>query len=69
MNTNMLMYNILLIFYVQTIQQTVQSHEPTLKSVVEKGQALLEIVHDTTISDNMKKMQSDYQDLCLAAKV
>lgn len=55
--------------YVQTIQQTVQSHESALKSVFEKGQALLDIVHDTTISDNMKKMQADYQDLCLAAKV
>lgn len=55
--------------YVQTIQQTVQSHESALKSVFEKGQALLDIVHDTTISDKMKKMQTDYQDLCLAAKV
>lgn len=40
-----------------------------MKSVFEKGEALLDIVHDATISDNMKKMQSDYQDLCLAAKV
>lgn len=64
------MCNILLISqYVQTIQQTVQSHESALKSVFEKGQALLDTVHDTTISDNMKKMQADYQDLCSAAKV
>lgn len=54
---------------VQTIQQTVQSHESALKSVFEKGQALLDIVHDTTISDNIKKMQADYQELCSAAKV
>lgn len=53
----------------QTIQQTVQSHESAVKSVFEKGEALLDIVHDATISDNMKKMQADYQDLCLAAKV
>lgn len=58
-----------LFLYVQTIQQTVQSHESALKSVFEKGQALLDTVHDTTIGDNMKKMQTDYQDLCLAAKV
>lgn len=54
---------------IQTIQQTVQSHESALRCVFEKGQALLDIVHDTTISDNIKKMQADYQDICLAAKV
>ena len=53
----------------QTIQQTVQSHESAVKSVIEKGEALLDTVHDPTISDNMKKLQADYQDLCLAAKV
>lgn len=53
----------------QTIQQTVQSHESAVKSVFEKGEALLDTVHDAIISDNMKKLQADYQDLCLAAKV
>lgn len=53
----------------QTIQQTVQSHESAVKSVIEKGEALLDTVHDPTISDNMKNLQADYQDLCLAAKV
>ncbi|KAJ0062831.1 hypothetical protein NL108_008118 [Boleophthalmus pectinirostris] len=52
----------------KTVQQTVQSHEPTVKSVIEKGEALLELVHDPTIRDNMKKLQTDYQDLCLASK-
>ncbi|KAF1374585.1 hypothetical protein PFLUV_G00230620 [Perca fluviatilis] len=52
----------------KTIQQTVQSHESAVKSVFEKGEALLNTVHDPTISDNMKKLQADYQDLCLAAK-
>lgn len=55
--------------FVQTIQQTVQSHESALKSVFEKGRALLDIVHDTTVSDNIKKMRADYQELCSAAKV
>lgn len=53
----------------QTIQQTVQSHESAVKCVIEKGEALLDTVHDPTISDNMKKLQTDYQDLCLLAKV
>lgn len=53
----------------QTIQQTVQSHESAVKSVIEKGEALLDTVNDPTISENMKRLQADYQDLCLAAKV
>ncbi|XP_032356678.1 nesprin-1 isoform X1 [Etheostoma spectabile] len=52
----------------KTILQTVQSHESAVKSVFEKGEALLNTVHDPIISDNMKKLQADYQDLCLAAK-
>lgn len=53
----------------QTIQQTVQSHESAVKSVIEKGEALLDTVNDPTISKNMKRLQADYQDLCLVAKV
>lgn len=53
----------------QTIQQTVQSHESAVKSVTEKGEALLDTVNDPTISENMRRLQADYQDLCLAAKV
>lgn len=45
------------------------SHEPALRCVSEKGQALLDIVPDSTISDNIKKMQANYEDLCSAAKV
>lgn len=54
---------------IQTIQQTVQSHELALRCVLEKAQALLDIVPDSTIGDNIKKMQADYHDLCSAAKV
>lgn len=46
-----------------------QSHESSVKSVIEKGEALLEIVHDPTIRENMTKLQNDYQDLCNKAKV
>lgn len=46
-----------------------QSHESTVNSVIEKGEALLEIVHDPTISENMTKLQNDYHDLCNKAKV
>lgn len=46
-----------------------QSHEPAIKFVIEKGEALLETVRDPTISENMTKLQTDYQDLCNTAKV
>lgn len=46
-----------------------QSHESSVRSVIEKGEALLEIVHDPTVSENMTKLQNDYQDLCNKAKV
>lgn len=46
-----------------------QSHESSVKSVIEKGEALLEIVHDPTIRENMTKLQNDYQELCNKAKV
>ncbi|KAJ3587068.1 hypothetical protein NHX12_013458, partial [Muraenolepis orangiensis] len=45
-----------------------QSHESMVRSVVEKGEALLDTVQDPTVPDNMKRLQADYQDLCSAAK-
>jgi len=47
----------------------VLSHEPSVKSVREKGEALLELVQDVTLKDKIDQLQSDYQDLCSAAKV
>lgn len=40
-----------------------------MKSVREKGDALLELVQDATLKDKIEKLQSDYQDLCSAGKV
>ncbi|MEQ2206155.1 hypothetical protein XENOCAPTIV_024372, partial [Xenoophorus captivus] len=53
----------------KTVQQTVESHEPAVKCVIEKGEALLNSFNDPIISENMKKLLVDYQDLCLAAKM
>ncbi|XP_052352542.1 nesprin-1-like isoform X4 [Oncorhynchus keta] len=52
----------------KTIQQTVHSHESAVRSVVEKGEVLLDMVCDPTIRDNMNRLQTDYQELCTAAK-
>uniref|UniRef100_A0A8C7KDH8 Spectrin repeat containing, nuclear envelope 1b n=1 Tax=Oncorhynchus kisutch TaxID=8019 RepID=A0A8C7KDH8_ONCKI len=53
----------------KTIQQTVQSHESAVRSVVEKGEVLLDMVCDPTIRDNMNRLQTDYQELCTASQV
>lgn len=53
----------------KSLQQTVLSHEPSVKSVREKGEALLDLVQDVTLKDKIDKLQSDYQDLCSAGKV
>lgn len=55
--------------YLQTIQQTVQSHESAVKCVMEKGEALLDAIQDPIISDNMNSLQADFLELCLLAKV
>ncbi|XP_029114386.1 nesprin-1 isoform X5 [Scleropages formosus] len=48
----------------KTIQQTVQSRESAVKSVSEKGEALLDTVQDPYVAEKMTKLQEDYQDLC-----
>ncbi|XP_049759928.1 nesprin-1 isoform X14 [Elephas maximus indicus] len=52
----------------KSLQQMVLSHEPSIKSVREKGEALLELVQDATLKDKVEKLQADYQDLCSAGK-
>lgn len=47
----------------------VLSHEPSVRSVREKGEALLELVQDVTLKDEIDKLQGDYKDLCGAGKV
>lgn len=47
----------------------VLSHEPSVNSVQEKSEALLELVQDQTLKDKIQKLQSDFQDLCSIGKV
>ncbi|GCC32670.1 hypothetical protein chiPu_0011134 [Chiloscyllium punctatum] len=53
----------------KAIQQTIVSHEPGIKLVIEKGQAVFELIHDPTVSDNLKRLQTDYQELCSTVMV
>ncbi|KAM8791856.1 nesprin-1-like [Rhynchonycteris naso] len=52
----------------KSLEQMVLSHEPSVRSVREKGEALLELVQDVTLKDKIDQLQSDYQDLCDAGK-
>lgn len=47
----------------------VQSHDGSIKSVVEKGDALLASVHYPSIRDKMNRLKKDYTELCNAALV
>ncbi|XP_061127011.1 nesprin-1-like isoform X2 [Syngnathus typhle] len=48
----------------KALLQMVQSHDGSVRSVVEKGDALLASVHYPSIRDKMNKLQKDYTDLC-----
>ncbi|EDL92847.1 rCG41154, partial [Rattus norvegicus] len=52
----------------KSLQQMVLSHEPSMNSVQEKSEALLELVQDQTLKDKIQKLQSDFQDLCSIGK-
>ncbi|NXT73431.1 SYNE1 protein, partial [Zapornia atra] len=52
----------------KSIQQTVLSHEPSIKSVIEKGEALFDLVNDATLKNNIEDLQSSYQELCSTTK-
>lgn len=57
------------LFALQTLLQTVQSHDGSIRSVVEKGDALLASVHYPSVRDKMNRLQKDYTDLCNMAMV
>ena len=65
----MFVSDMIVVVVVQTILQTVQSHDSALKSVLEKGEVLLDSVHDPSIRDNLRTLQEDYLLLCDAAQV
>uniref|UniRef100_UPI00398E76DD nesprin-1 n=1 Tax=Pristiophorus japonicus TaxID=55135 RepID=UPI00398E76DD len=53
----------------KAIQQTIVSHEPGIKLVIEKGEAVFELIHDPAVGDNLKRLLSDYQELCSTVMV
>lgn len=53
----------------QALLQMVQSHDGSIRSVVEKGDALLASVHYPSVRDKMNRLQKDYTELCDTAMV
>ncbi|XP_075718991.1 nesprin-1 isoform X3 [Rhinoderma darwinii] len=53
----------------KSIQQTVFSREPSIKVVIEKGEALHRMTHDASLGEKIYKLQKDYQGLCNLAKM
>ncbi|XP_053736179.1 nesprin-1 isoform X10 [Synchiropus splendidus] len=53
----------------KVLLQMVQSHDVSIKSVVEKGETLLGSVHYPSIRDKMNRLQKDYNELCNMATV
>ncbi|XP_047184446.1 nesprin-1 isoform X2 [Scophthalmus maximus] len=51
----------------KALLQVVQSHDGSVRSVVEKGDALLSSVHYPSIRDKMNRLQRDYTELCKRA--
>lgn len=47
----------------------VQSHDGSIKSVVEKGDTLLASVHYPPIRDKINRLKKDYAELCNSALV
>ncbi|XP_061756512.1 nesprin-1-like isoform X2 [Nerophis ophidion] len=48
----------------KTLLQMVQSHDASIRSVLEKGDTLLASVHYPSVRDKMNRLQKDYSDLC-----
>ncbi|XP_077366762.1 nesprin-1 isoform X9 [Festucalex cinctus] len=48
----------------KALLQMVQSHDGSIRSVVEKGDALLASVHYPSVRDKMNRLHKDYTDLC-----
>ncbi|KAM9316746.1 nesprin-1-like [Gastrophryne carolinensis] len=51
------------------VQQAVFSRGPSIKLVIEKGQALISVTHNAAVDEKIQKLQKDYQKLCGMAKM
>lgn len=61
--------NVINVPCVQALEQALLSRDSALSAVMEKGKTLLSLLHSPSIMENMDRLQSDYQELCNAARV
>ncbi|XP_052391485.1 nesprin-1 isoform X1 [Carassius gibelio] len=52
----------------KAVEQTLRSRDSAVSSVLEKGETLVTLLHSPSITDNMIRLQGDYQELCGSAR-
>lgn len=53
----------------QALSLMVQSHDGSIKSVIEKGDTLLASIHYSSVRDKTNRLKKHYSDLCNVAMV
>lgn len=53
----------------QAVEQMLLSRDSAVSFVLEKGETLLTLLHSPSITDNLTRLQTDYQELCFSARV
>ncbi|XP_060722109.1 nesprin-1 isoform X2 [Tachysurus vachellii] len=48
----------------KVLEQTLLSRDSALSAMMEKGKTLLSLLHSPSITENMDRLQSEYQELC-----
>ncbi|XP_073712130.1 nesprin-1 isoform X2 [Misgurnus anguillicaudatus] len=52
----------------KAVEQTLLSRDSAVSFVLEKGETLLTLLHSPSITDNLTRLQTDYQELCCSAR-
>ncbi|XP_016311636.1 nesprin-1-like isoform X6 [Sinocyclocheilus anshuiensis] len=52
----------------KAVEQTLLSRDSAVSFVLEKGETLVTLLHSPSITDNMTRLQADYQELCGSAR-
>uniref|UniRef100_A0A8C2DGG1 Spectrin repeat containing, nuclear envelope 1a n=1 Tax=Cyprinus carpio TaxID=7962 RepID=A0A8C2DGG1_CYPCA len=52
----------------KAVEQMLLSRDSAVSFVLEKGETLLTLLHSPSITDNMTRLQADYQELCSSAR-
>lgn len=67
--TNMILIRTITCLCLQALSLMVQSHDGSIKSVIEKGDTLLASVHYPSVRDKTNRLKKHYTELCNIATV